>query len=43
LQQYVKFPEADVWGAIISSSHSLAMKKAIHVSDLIGQIKNAFK
>ena len=35
--EYVKFPEADVWGAIISSSHPLAKKKFIHVSDLIGQ------
>lgn len=35
--EYVKFPEADVWGAIISSSHPLAKKKTIHVSDLIGQ------
>ncbi len=35
--EYVKFPEADVWGAIISSSHPLAKKKYIHVSDLIGQ------
>ena len=31
------FPEADVWGAIISSSHPLAKKKSIHVSDLIGE------
>ena len=35
--EYVKFPEADVWGAILSSSHPLAKKKSIHVSDLIGQ------
>lgn len=35
--EYIKFPEADVWGAIISSSHPLAKKKSIHVSDLIGQ------
>lgn len=35
--EYVKFPEADVWGAIISSSHPFAKKKSIHVSDLIGQ------
>lgn len=35
--EYVKFPEADVWGAIISSSHPLAKKKSIYVSDLIGQ------
>ena len=35
--EYVKFPEADVWGAIISSSHPLAKKKSIHVYDLIGQ------
>ena len=35
--EFVKFPEADVWGAIISSSHPLAKKKSIHVSDLIGQ------
>ena len=35
--EYVKFPEADVWGAIISSSHPLAKKKSIHVSELIGQ------
>lgn len=35
--EYVKFPEADVWGAIISSSHPLAKKKSINVSDLIGQ------
>ena len=35
--EYVKFPETDVWGAIISSSHLLAKKKIIRVSDLIGQ------
>lgn len=35
--EYVKFPEADVWGAIVPSSHPLAKKKFIHVSDLIGQ------
>lgn len=35
--EFVKFPEADVWGAIISSSHPLSKKKSIHVSDLIGQ------
>ncbi|MEF2676281.1 MAG: LysR family transcriptional regulator [Eubacteriales bacterium] len=35
--EFVKFPEADVWGAIISSSHPLAKTKSIHVSDLIGQ------
>ena len=35
--EYVKFPEADIWGAIMSSSHPLAKKKSIRVSDLIGQ------
>ncbi|SFQ35211.1 DNA-binding transcriptional regulator, LysR family [Butyrivibrio proteoclasticus] len=35
--EYVKFPEADVWGAIISSSHPLAKKKSIRVSDLVEQ------
>ena len=35
--EYVKFPEADVWGAIMPSSHPLAGKKSIRVSDLIGQ------
>ena len=35
--EYVKFPEADVWGAIMPSSHPLAKKKSIHVSDLIGE------
>ncbi|WP_408069299.1 LysR family transcriptional regulator [Butyrivibrio sp. JL13D10] len=35
--EYVKFPEADVWGAIIPSSHPLARKKSIRVSDLTGQ------
>ena len=35
--EYVKFPEADVWGAIMPSSHPLARKKSIRVSDLIGQ------
>ena len=35
--EYVKFPEADVWGAIMPSSHPLARKKSIRVSDLTGQ------
>ena len=35
--EYVKFPEADVWGAIIPLSHPLAKKKSIRVSDIIGQ------
>jgi len=35
--EYVKFPEADVWGTIMPSSHPLAKKKSIRVSDLIGQ------
>ena len=34
---YVKFPEADIWGAIMPSDHPLAMKKSIKVKDLIGQ------
>ncbi|MBO6129071.1 MAG: LysR family transcriptional regulator [Pseudobutyrivibrio sp.] len=35
--EYVKFPEADVWGAIMTSSHHLANKKSICVSDLVGE------
>ncbi|MBE6015328.1 MAG: LysR family transcriptional regulator, partial [Lachnospiraceae bacterium] len=35
--EYVKFPEADVWGAIMPSSHPLSEKKSIRVSDLIGE------
>ena len=35
--EYVKFPEADVWGTIMSASHPLAKKKSIRVSDLVGE------
>ena len=34
---YVKFPEADIWGAVMPTGHPLAMKKSIKVKDLIGQ------
>jgi len=34
---HLKFPQSDVWGAIISSSNPLAKKKTIRVEDLIGQ------
>lgn len=34
---YVKFPEADIWGAVMPTDHPLAMKKSIKVKDLIGQ------
>ena len=33
----VKFPQSDIWGAVIPASHPLAAKKNIEVSDLIGQ------
>jgi len=33
----VKFPQSDIWGAVIPTSHPLAEKKNIEVSDLIGQ------
>ena len=32
-----KFPEADIWGAVMPTDHPLAMKKSIKVKDLIGQ------
>ena len=35
--EFVKFPQADVWGAIISASHSLSKKKSIRATDLIDQ------
>jgi DNA-binding transcriptional LysR family regulator len=35
--EFVKFPQADVWGAIISASHPLSKNKTIRVSDLVGQ------
>ena len=35
--EFVKFPQADVWGAIISASHPLSKKKIVRVSDLVGQ------
>ena len=34
---YVRFPEADIWGAVMPTDHPLAMKKSIKVKDLIGQ------
>ncbi|MBR6172831.1 MAG: LysR family transcriptional regulator [Eubacterium sp.] len=34
---YVKFPEADIWGAVMPAGHPLAAKKAVKVKDLIGQ------
>ena len=34
---YVKFPEADVWGVVMRTDHSLAKKKSIKATDLIGQ------
>ena len=34
---YVKFPEADIWGAVMPTDHPLAIKKSIKVKDLIGQ------
>ena len=35
--EYVRFPQSDEWGAIISTSDPLSKKKAITVSDLKGQ------
>ncbi len=34
---YVKFPEADIWGAVMPADYFLAEKKNIKVKDLIGQ------
>ena len=34
---YIKFPEADIWGAVMSTDHPLAIKKSVKVKDLIGQ------
>ena len=34
---YVKFPEADIWGAVMPTDHPLAAKKSVKVKDLIGQ------
>ena len=34
---YVKFPEADIWGAVMPMDHPLAVKKSVKVKDLIGQ------
>ena len=34
---YVKFPEADIWGAVMPADHPLAAKKSVKVKDLIGQ------
>lgn len=30
------FPEADIWGLVMPEDDKLAVKKAIHVDDLIG-------
>ena len=34
---YLKFPEADVWGAVMPADHPLAKKKSVRVKDLIGR------
>lgn len=34
---YITFPNTDIWGAVMTSSHPLASKKAITVDDLIGE------
>ncbi len=33
----VKFPEADIWGAVMPADHPLAKRKVLKVKDLIGQ------
>ena len=35
--EYVTFPEADRWGAVMLKKHPLAKKKSIKATDLIGQ------
>ncbi|MBO6215258.1 MAG: LysR family transcriptional regulator [Lachnospiraceae bacterium] len=34
---HIKFPEADIWGAVMPFDHPLAKKKSIKVKDLMGQ------
>lgn len=34
---HIRFPQADIWGAVIPISHPLAAKKSIRLSDLSGQ------
>jgi DNA-binding transcriptional LysR family regulator len=34
---YLKFPEADVWGAVMPADHPLAKKKSVKIKDLVGQ------
>ena len=34
---YLKFPEADVWGAVMPADHPLAKKKYVKIKDLVGQ------
>ena len=34
---YLTFPSADIWGAVLPASHPLAVKKALTVDDLIGE------
>lgn len=35
--EFIRFPESDTWGAVMSADHPLAKKKAIRVDDLVGQ------
>ena len=35
--EYVRFPEADEWGAILPASHPLAEKETIRAGDLLGE------
>ena len=34
---YIEFPETDIWGAVMSASHPLAVKNAVTIDDLAGQ------
>ncbi len=34
---YIAFPEADVWGAVMPSDHPLAAKESVDIDDLAGQ------
>ena len=34
---YLKFPESDVWGAVMPADHPLAKKKSVKIKDLVGQ------
>ena len=34
---YITFPSADIWGAVMTASHPLAAKTSITVNDLIGE------